>query len=312
MGSNRVVEAVQQFITRLENKPSRYWVAYSGGVDSHVLLHALHNLGEPVTAIHVHHGLNALANAWQQHCQSVCAAMQLPFYMTQLHIQCGPKDSWEAEARKARYAYFASMVPQGDLLLTGHHQEDQAETVLLQLLRGAGPKGLSAMPAHKGPLLTVSRQEILVYAKQHQLVWVEDESNLNERYARNYLRQRVMPLLKQRWPSMAATLSRSARLCAESEGLLAEYAQQLLAACQVTEGLSIPALKQLSVAQQKLVLRHYLQRRAFPLPSEIKLETILNNVVYARLDRKPVVQWADRVATRRKTVLAIGKTSEIL
>lgn len=144
------------------------------------------------------------------------------------------------------------------------------------------------------------------YAKKYSLQWIEDDSNEDVRYGRNYLRHQVLPLLTARWPSMAATLSRSARLCAESTVLLDEYAALLLAQCEQGECLSIGCLKMFSRLQQKMILRYYLQQRALPLPSEVKLETLIDNVLYARPDRHPEVRWASVVVTREKDRLIIA------
>lgn len=314
MVSNDITKLIEAFVASF-SAPPVIWVAYSGGVDSHVLLHALAPYKPNV--VHVHHGLSSRAGAWQQHCQQVSEAFELAFYTTRLAITCAPQESWEAKARAARYAYMASLMREGDVLVTAHHQEDQAETVLLQLLRGASPKGLSAMPMSAAfaqgllarPLLTVSKQSIRAYAQEKHLDWIEDDSNQDPKYARNYLRHAVLPLLTARWPSMAATLSRSARLCAESSVLLDEYAALLLARCDQGGYLSILSLKTLSRPQQKIVLRYYLQQYAMPLPSEVKLETLIDNVLYAKPDRHPQVCWPGVVVKRKKDVLMFFRGS---
>lgn len=302
---------------------SAIWVGYSGGIDSHVLLDGLVKSDVQkkfkIKAIHVNHGLSAHADQWQKHCADVCSHLGVEFYGQKLNIICKPKESLEAKARQARYDYFASMISPGDFILTAHHQQDQAETLLIQLLRGAGPKGLAAMPSVMSfaqgslsrPLLGVTKQEISLYAQQHGLKWIEDESNANNQFARNYLRNNIMSLLVQRWPSAASTLSRSARLCAESAELLDEYAETLLLPCQKSGNnyLLISELNKLSLRQQKLVLRYYLSKNNFALPSEIKLETVINNIFYARADRHPVVSWANIRASRKKDYLVLEKFS---
>ena len=308
---------LQSFLDNLlsSSPEATLWVAYSGGVDSHVLLHCLVtlkrelNLNFLLKVLHVNHGLSPNANDWQQHCERECQRLGIDFYAQQLVITCKPKEGVEAKARKARYAYFADIISDGNsLLLTAHHQQDQAETLLIQLLRGAGPKGLAAMPAKmafsKGfllrPLLDIAKQEILAYANAHQLTWVEDESNQEHAFTRNYLRHAVMPILASRWSSVAATLSRSARLCAESMALLDEYAEVFLKKCSTpcSSYLLINELKKLEFKQQKLVLRYYLTQHDFALPSEVKLKTIIHNILYAGIDRHPVVTWADVRASR--------------
>lgn len=306
------------------------WVAYSGGVDSHALLDALVyiNRSEPfyfnIKAVHVNHGLSEHSGQWQQHCAKICKNLGVDFCGQKLKIICKPKESLEAKARQARYDYFASVMAPGDFLFTAHHQQDQAETLLIQLLRGAGPKGLAAMPVQTGfadeahiirPLLNIAKCEVFDYAFKRSIDWVEDESNQNNQFARNYLRNDVVPMLEKRWPSAALTLSRSARLCAESAELLDEYAENLLLPCvEKTEGgldkLLISELKKLSLKQQKLVLRYYLSQNKYALPSEVKLETLIDNIFYARPDRHPKVAWADIEASRKKDYLNFNQINK--
>lgn len=199
-------------------RPSGYLVAYSGGLDSHVLVHALAGLRAelrlPVRALHVHHGLQPQADDWVVHCEAVCRQLEIPLLVEQLDLAPGAGESIEAAARAARYAAIAKHLRRDEMLLTAQHRDDQAETLLLQLLRGAGLEGLSGMPGcrawqggwHARPLLDVDREALAVYARDHQLQWIEDPSNLDERFDRNYLRHRVMPLLRARWPSATTTL----------------------------------------------------------------------------------------------------------
>ena len=225
-----------------------YWVAYSGGRDSHVLLHALaagrERLPAPLGAMHVNHNLQSDAAAWAAHCGAVCAALDVACrdLSVQAHARAG--ESPEAAARAARYRVLAEVLPPGHVLLTAHHQDDQAETLLLQLLRGAGPKGLAAMPAAAAlgqgrllrPLLDVSQAALRAYADRHGLAWVEDPSNVRLDYDRNFLRQRVLPLLRERWPGLGAVLARSAAHQADAAQLLDE-----LAALDLADALSPPA-----------------------------------------------------------------------
>ena len=310
------------------------WVAYSGGVDSHALLDALVyiNRSKPfyfkIKAVHVNHGLSECSDQWQQHCAKTCTNLGVEFCAQKLKIICKPKESLEAKARQARYGYFASVMAPGDFLFTAHHQQDQAETLLIQLLRGAGPKGLAAMPAQTDfadgahiirPLLNIAKGEVFDYAFKRSIDWVEDESNQNNQFARNYLRNDIVPMLEKRWPSAALTLSRSARLCAESAELLDEYAESLLQPCMVLalteesgefDKLLISELKKLSLKQQKLVLRYYLSKNKFALPSEVKLETLIDNIFYARPDRHPRVTWADIEVSRQKDYLNFNKINK--
>lgn len=281
------------------------WVAYSGGLDSHVLLslcHALRSeLNFSLRAIHINHGISPHAASWEQHCKAVCTAYQIDYVARSVQLDLAAGISVEEAARIKRYAVFAECIQTGDILLTAHHQDDQAETTLLQLLRGAGPKGLAAMPTlkpladgwHGRPLLTFPRDVLQDYAEAHRLCWVEDESNLNLKLTRNYIRHAILPLLKQRWPSVTATLARSAAHCSESQVLLEEFA---LDVCIRARGsrentLSVLKLAALRPDQQRLVLRSWIQQQGFMLPDARKMASIQQNVLTAASDRRPCVRW---------------------
>ncbi|MCU7250737.1 tRNA lysidine(34) synthetase TilS [Pseudomonas koreensis] len=266
----------------LNLKPWRnatHWrVAFSGGLDSTVLLHLLAHLAQthalPVlSAIHVHHGLQAAADAWPAHCQVVCDALRVPLHVVRVQVQAGA--SLERAARDARYAAFSSLTQADDVLLTGQHRDDQAETLLFRLLRGAGVRGLSGMPAQRAlgqgslvrPLLDVTRAELEAYAQFHQLHWIEDPSNQDRQFSRNYLRHQVMPSLTGRWPQAQASMARSAAHLREAQELLDELAQIDLARCVTPSGfawlglpsLDLAALAGLSAARQRNALSHWLQ-----------------------------------------------------
>lgn len=295
------------------------WVAYSGGVDSHVLLHALARqraeLPWPLGAVHIHHGLQAQADAWSEHCRQVCAALDIPFVLLQGDARPAAGESPEASARDLRYALLRDWLPDDALLLSAHHQDDQAETLLLQLLRGAGPKGLSAMPASAPlgsgallrPLLNYGRADLLTYAEAEGLKWIEDPSNADTRYDRNFLRHRLLPELKSRWPATAMVLSRSAELCAEAAALEEATAEQDLATAQGSGAgtLSVTALADLTAARQRNLLRHWLQLRAFSLPSRALLQRILDEVLHCRADAEPRVHWAGAEVRRYRDDLFV-------
>ncbi|MGB5260270.1 MAG: tRNA lysidine(34) synthetase TilS, partial [Gammaproteobacteria bacterium] len=212
--------------------PAAWQVAFSGGLDSSVLLHAMATLRErfaiTLGAVHVHHGLQADADAWANHCRRVCAGYDIP--LSVLHADARPVqgESPEAAARHARYTALADWLAPDHCLLTAQHQDDQAETLLLQLLRGAGVHGLASMPVctafgegtHFRPLLLLRRAALHDYALAAGLEWIEDPSNAETGIDRNFLRHAVMPLLQSRWPALSGNLSRSAAHAAEAAGLL--------------------------------------------------------------------------------------------
>ena len=255
------------------NAPA-WHIAFSGGLDSTVLLHLLANSESipPLSAVHVHHGLQAAADAWPSHCQSICDHLGVPLLVMRVQVQ--PGASLEGAAREARYQAFTEVMGAGAVMLTAQHREDQAETLLFRLLRGAGVRGLTAMPVHRPlagghlvrPLLHVSRGELEAYAMAHQLQWIADPSNTDTQFSRNYLRHRVFPRLTERWPQAVSRLARSAEHLNEAQGLLDELARiDLQAADQPSPfpwlplpSLMLACLRELSDARQRNALRHWL------------------------------------------------------
>ncbi|WP_028622542.1 tRNA lysidine(34) synthetase TilS [Pseudomonas sp. Ant30-3] len=252
-------------------------VAFSGGLDSTVLLHLLVHLAETtflpkLEAIHVHHGLQAAADAWPQHCQSVCDALGVPLQVIRVQVQ--PGASLERAARDARYDAFNAATQAGDVLLTGQHRDDQAETLLFRLLRGAGVRGMAGMPRQRSlgsghllrPLLEVTRAQLQAYATEHGLSWIEDPSNEDRRFSRNYLRHQVFPALTERWPQAASNMARSAAHLREAQVLLDELARIDLASAHIAsefDWLGVPSLEltplaMLSAARQRNALSHWL------------------------------------------------------
>jgi tRNA(Ile)-lysidine synthase len=280
---------------------NNYWVAFSGGLDSHVLLHYLkHEFPElPIQAIHINHQLYPQANQWAEHCQSVCKSLHIPLKIIRVKINKKSGDSLEALARDKRYSAFKKILKKSDALFTAHHQDDQAETVLLQLFRGAGLRGVSAMPAvselGKGfilrPFLNFTREKLLDYAKEKKLNWIEDPSNQDTRFDRNYLRQLVFPVLKKRWPEITKILLRFSKHCAEQEKLLRGQSKDFLH------------------TQQKNAIRHLILENNLDLPSEKVLEEIIK-IQYAKSDKNPVVNWGNNQCRRFKNKLYFLKTQK--
>ena len=289
---------------RRQSGAACYRVAFSGGLDSHVLLHALCQLREvldaAIGAVHVNHGLQQAADDWASHCQQVCADLGVQYVSLQADGKAVRGESPEAAARSARYTALADWLPAKDCLLTAQHQDDQAETLLLQLLRGSGVSGLAAMPRvttlgagwHVRPLLGVSRDELREYAVAHKLSWIEDPSNADIAFDRNYLRQQVLPVLRQRWPAVAASLSRSAGHCADAAHLLEDLAgQELQALVSGEKTLSLAGLVVLPPARQRNILRHWIKQLSGKTPSTAVLARIFNDVVGSRSDSEPCVRW---------------------
>jgi tRNA(Ile)-lysidine synthase len=267
-------------------------LAFSGGVDSCVLLHALvqakKTLDVNLQVMHVHHGLSPNADAWADFCANTCAGYQVPFACVKVQVEKGAGLGLEAAAREARYQ--ALLAANADVILLAHHQDDQAETLLLQLLRGAGLKGLSAMASQDAqrsllrPLLDISRLEIEAYAQAAQLTWIEDESNLDTQYDRNYCRHEVMPVLKARFPAAGATLARSASHMAEAADLLDELAQIDAQICVFEGRIDVACLSALSLPRAKNLFRWWLLSLHFLAPSKERLDDMLKQLSNAGAD----------------------------
>ena len=281
-------------------------VAYSGGLDSHVLLHLLAQTTTlsksfQIRAIYIDHGLQSVAKQWSQHCLSSCKNLSIDCEVVSLALNIPQGKSLEAVAREARYQAFSQTLQADEVLLTAHHQDDQAETLLIQLFRGAGINGLAAMPIisdfgkakHIRPLLDQSRDALEHYAQQYQLDFIEDPSNQDQQYDRNFFRHTIIPPLKKRWVSMSQVLARVTQHQAEAKSLLAEYIAEDLP--QLTGKrigtLSIQALKLLSLARCKAVIRYFLDQKGFQAPSDKKLRHIISDVLNAKPSATPCVHW---------------------
>ncbi|MEY2631603.1 MAG: tRNA lysidine(34) synthetase TilS [Pseudomonadota bacterium] len=291
-------------------------VGLSGGLDSLVLLHLCVQLRSrwpadcSLAAVHVHHGLSPHADAWAEFCARRCAEWAVPLRIEKVKVQ-GRGEGLEAAARAARYRVFADC--DADLLLLAQHRGDQAETLLFNLLRGAGVQGAAAMPPQRAcgraqllrPLLDTPRAQLAAYAALQQLDWVEDESNADTRFSRNYLRHHILPTLSARFPAAEARLAAAAGHFAEAAALLAERAEEDLQAClnppEQPDRLSLPALRTLSPARQHNLLRHWLARAGWRPPAAENLQEFCRQLAHTGPDaaaRLPLAegelrQWRD-------------------
>ena len=292
------------------NRSKRFLVAYSGGMDSHVLLQLMSDWMKQidteisVRAVHVHHGLQEEANSWPEHCQIICDKLKIPLEIVYLNLTLKSGESLEAVARQGRYQALEETLAQDEVLLTAHHQRDQAETFLLQLFRGAGVQGLASMPTvtsfaeskkcqHIRPLLSENYQSIKAYAKDNLLKYIEDPSNNDNSLERNFLRNQILPQLREHWQSIDKTISRSATIQSETKLLLDEFAEEIMqGVCESKqETLSINGLLGLSISKRKLLLRYWITQRGFKVPSEKKLNHIISDVLQAQEDAQPLVAW---------------------
>jgi len=284
--------------------PRRYLVAFSGGLDSTVLLHALamtaaeHKVA--LLAVHINHGLQSAADEWSQHCRAVAEALGVEFRVEQVCVDLAGGQGLEAAARDARYRALGPLIQPGDWLLSAHHRDDQAETLLLNLLRGAGPMGLAGIGALRPfadgwlvrPLLSYSRSDLRAYAAEQQLTWIDDPSNADQLRDRNFLRHEILPRLKSRWPDAVACLQRSGRIAGDAVLLLDDLAaMDAIAVHAGYDRLRIDALRRLSAVRQRNVLRYLIRQQGLPTPSEARLQQVLDTVLPAREDAEPCVGW---------------------
>lgn len=283
----------------------RFVVAYSGGADSHALLHALVSLELPqeILALHINHGLSQNADNWQTHCEFIAHALGVDFCAERVTVKRSGS-GLENAARQARYDIFARHVGVGDVLLMAHHADDQIETFFLRFLRGAGVRGLGGMPEWRAigngclyrPWLACSQAELRTYAHANKLVWVEDESNTDLQFDRNYLREQVLPVLQARWPQAGQSIARSMAWCGEADAVTDELAEIDFFACYPHSerfgfSLAFAYLRGLSRPRRRNVLRLWLTRCGVPVPGHRILDAIQEQAMDSRIDASPQILW---------------------
>jgi len=298
-------------LANLAGEPERLLIGYSGGLDSTVLLHALAASRDshqtPLLAVHIDHGLHGDAAMWSEHCRSVAASLDIEFLELRVKVDRDSGSGPEASARDARYEAFRSIIRQGDWLLSAHHKDDQAETLLLNLMRGSGPAGLAGIgeiqPFGSGwlarPLLDVSRASLREFADAHELARIDDPSNEDRAFDRNYLRHDVMPLLEARWPDVASRLKRSAVLAGEASMLLDQLADSDFNTLGARpDRLPLDKLRQLPAERQRNLLRYVVREMGLPSPPAAQLQSVVADLIPAREDAQPLVVWSDTEVRR--------------
>lgn len=299
---DHLIEQAAAHLASLSCQGKHILLGLSGGIDSVVLLHVLATLAPrlefQLSALHVHHDISPHADEWAQFCLDLCAGQGIACKVEHVDVQPLRETlGIEAAARQLRHAALAAQ--DCDFVALAHHADDQAETLLLQLLRGAGVRGASAMPLLRRqnnrilirPLLNFPRAELLAYAQQHGLRWVEDESNRDEGYPRNFVRHRVFGLLQQKFPACRETLARSAQHFAEAAELLDELAAQDGAGAIDRDTLAVAALSRLSIPRARNLLRYFLHQCGAPMPQSKQLEQMLHQLCSARADAAVCVQF---------------------
>jgi len=309
-------------LLRLTGPRPRVVIAFSGGIDSTTLAHALsrhrRKFGS-LRLVHIDHGLQAASAEWERHCARIARGLRLPFVGVRANLQRRRGESPEAAARQARYALLADAIKPGEVLVTAQHRDDQAETLLLQLFRGAGVAGLAAMPpiARFGagriarPLLQVSRADIERYAREHALRWVEDPTNMETQFARNFLRARVLPAIRQQWIGAVESIARSARHMAEADQLLTALGRADLARAADGDDVNVAVLRTLPAARRRNTLRAWMSGRGIETPTTSQMREIAGRLLAARADAQPEIRWPGAVVRRRGGRLLIEVKSEV-
>ena len=298
-------------------RPSTCYVAFSGGLDSTVLLHALAKSRRftRLLAVHVDHQLHAESAIWAAQAQAEAASFGVDCRVDRVTPEVTAGQGIEAAARVARYAALAERLEPGDWLVTAHHLDDQAETLLLNLLRGSGPDGLAAMPEYRAfaagwlvrPLLDVSRDELAACAASSDLRWSDDPGNAEIDFDRNYLRHEILPRLALRWPDAARRLARTVERQQEASQLLGEIGADDIAQSGAAGRLQVDVLAALSAPRRRNALRTAIRHAGLPMPPRNALLAIDNELLPAREDGTPLVRWPGGEARRYRGILYLDK-----
>jgi tRNA(Ile)-lysidine synthase len=285
-------------------------VAFSGGLDSTVLLHAMARL-RPVRAVHIDHGLHADSSLWRAHCEQQARSLQIELISHSVRVENIAEIGLEGAARAARYQAFSDILRDGEYLLSAHHADDQLETLLLALMRGAGLPGLSAMPAIQPfasgwlarPLLAFTRAELEQWARAEQLTWLSDPSNDNLSLDRNFLRQKVIPSLRERWPAAAHTATRSTEHLQSASRALDQLSAMDAEGALIGDCLDVERLRALDPERRRNLLRYWIRRRGARAPSTRKLSSIEHDMLAASADRIPCMGWDGWEIRRHRELL---------
>lgn len=290
-----------------------FLIGLSGGVDSVVLLHLFAQ--QPhlnLRAVHIHHGLSPNADSWLAFCQQLCHRYNVPLISQKVHVQ--GDSGLEANARNARYQAISQLISPNEVFVTAHHLDDQVETFFLALKRGSGIKGLSAMQAVSNwqnfaifrPLLSISKTSILHYAEQQKLQWINDESNADNRFDRNFLRNQILPELNQRWSHFSQMVARSAQHCTDQQTLIEELlTEELSRRIGENQQLDITNFAQFSPLKQQQLVRLWLEKNGITMPSTAQLQAVICEVIFALPDKIPEVKLGDKYIRRFRQAIFI-------
>ena len=307
------------FLSILRSLPAteKFWIACSGGMDSSVLLHLFYSnknkIKQLLEVIYVDHGLQEESVDWGKFCYEQCQHYEILYTQLEIKERCPKGTSIEEWARDKRYSLIAKIMNKNDVLFTAHHQDDQIETFFLQVLRGAGPRGLVSMPSlkkfangfHARPLLHFTRNEIQRYAIDNNLIWHDDNSNTDRRFDRNYFRHEVLPVIEKRWPSYRETIGRMINLQKEYKTLFDEiaYSDMKLALFKNTMNLNLEVIRKLVIERQKNLIFAWLDELRLDPPGSRHMAQIISDVVCSKPDKSPCVNWSDVEIRRYKNHL---------
>ena len=307
------------FQAQIPTTANKLLIAFSGGLDSTALLSLVKKLSEKrphlsLRAIHIHHGLSSNADSWAKHCQDLCDQFQIPLVIER--VQVDKSNGIEAGAREARYQAIKKHLQTQEILVTAHHLNDQTETFFLALKRGSGLQGLGAMQQQSvlfgmsilRPLLGFTRPQLEDYAQKEKLNWITDESNEDNRYDRNFLRNEILPELRERWAHFDLAVQRSAQHCFEQQQLINDLLSEIFAEhCQIKNQFKLPQFRQYSPEKQTALLRMWLAENQLEMPSKRQLTQLINDVVFAKEEANPQFQLVNKVIRRYQDSLYLTK-----
>lgn len=299
-------------LDNLQKKYQTIWVAYSGGIDSHVLLELTAKSFSNVRAVHINHGTHPDDDQWQQHCEIICSELNVPLHSIKVKTTPRLKQSYETAARNARRDAWKNLLAADDLLLVAHHADDQAETILYRLLRGTGPRGLTGMQTYSAignatllrPFLNTRKKEILAYAQERQLNWITDRSNQDNSIDRNYIRNNIMPQLQARWPQGINNINRAGTICAQMLQEIEPQVETKLATMLVAQALDLTKFASETTFWQQELLRAWLQQHAL-VPSMQHIRMLQSQVINARIDAMPQLHIGSKIIKRSNNKLFV-------